>query len=43
VHPLAALAFGFLGALVGHQYIDATIRICPKCGAVLRIANDFLI
>jgi hypothetical protein len=40
VHPLAALAFGFLGALAGHQYIDSTIRICPKCGTVLRIIGE---
>lgn len=43
VHPLAALAFGLLGAIVGHRYIDSTIRICPKCGFAFRIANDFLI
>jgi hypothetical protein len=40
---LAALALGFLGAVVGHRYIDSTIRICPKCGLVLRIVNDLLI
>jgi ribosomal protein S27AE len=42
VHPVAALAFGVLGALIGHQYIDSTMRICPKCGQVLRIANDLI-
>jgi xanthosine utilization system XapX-like protein len=40
VNPAAALVFGLLGALVGHQYIDRAIRTCPQCGMVLRIIGD---
>jgi len=43
VHPLAAIAFGLLGVAAGHQYIDSTIRRCPRCGLIFRIANEFLI
>jgi hypothetical protein len=40
VNPAATLAFGLLGVLVGHIYIDKAIRTCPQCGTVLRIIGD---
>ena len=42
VNPLVALAAGVIGAWLGHQFIDTSIRRCPQCGMVFRIATGLL-
>ncbi len=40
ISPEVAALAGIIGALIGHYYIDASIRSCPQCRTVLRIIDD---
>jgi len=40
VNPMASIAFGILGAMLGHVLIDSQIRKCPRCGRVFRIIDE---
>lgn len=42
VDPLLGLAVGLIGAWLGHTYIDSTIRTCPQCGTIIRIAEGLV-
>jgi len=42
INPLVAVLAGFIGAWLGHKYIDTAIYHCPRCGFVFRIADDLL-
>lgn len=42
LNPWLALAATAAGIWFGHVYIDSTIRTCPQCGTIIRVAEGLL-
>lgn len=42
MNPWLALAATVAGIWFGHTYIDSTVRTCPHCGTIIRVAEGLL-